>query len=63
MWNGIRGINNTVDVALSPKAFAKFRSAFDNTKTPYRVVIENLQKYISRKWNYLFFYLKEKNYL
>jgi hypothetical protein len=46
MWNSIKGINEKIDVALSPNAFIQYKKIFESLKIDFKVVDENIQSKI-----------------
>lgn len=46
MWNSIKGVNEKIDIALSPKAFKQYEKIFESLKIDFKVVDENIQSKI-----------------
>lgn len=46
IWNGVRGIDDPVDVSLSPASFDYYKEIFDRENLPFTVIQPNLQEYI-----------------
>ncbi|RNA22669.1 carboxypeptidase A1-like [Brachionus plicatilis] len=49
VWNRIKSIEESVDVALSPKAFEHYKSLFKLASIPYTIINDNIQKLLDRE--------------
>ena len=44
IWNSIKGIEQTVDVVLSPQAYQNYEKLFVLANLPYKVIDKNIQE-------------------
>jgi carboxypeptidase A2 len=61
IWNSIKGVESTVDVVLSPKAFKKYEKLFTLANLPYTLIDSNIQDKIEEQEKSMIREKSEKN--
>lgn len=51
IWNGVNDLNSSVDVSMSPEAFAAYKPVFHRIQLPHQVIHENIQYLIEEQEN------------
>jgi len=51
IWNSVKGVNEKIDVALSPNAFMRYKKVFEALKINFEIVDENIQSKIDAQLN------------